>query len=121
MADREAPSDLGIAGTELWGSVTGTFDLDDREAIELEEACRVRDTIAALRSQLKADGTMLASSQGARLHPAISEIRSQQLTLARLMVTLQIPSLEEDALPASTGVRGVYALSSRAKGARSAS
>ncbi len=121
MADRETPAALGTAGAELWASVTGTFDLDDREAIELEEACRVRDTIAELRSQLQTDGTMLASSQGARLHPAISEIRSQQLTLARLMATLRIPSLEEDALPASTGVRGVYALSSKSQGARSAS
>ena len=47
-----------------------------------------------------------------RLHPAISEIRAQQLALARLLATLDVPALAEDALPPSRGVRGVYGLRS---------
>lgn len=110
-----SPEGLDASGLELWDSVAAEFDLDHREMIELEEACRVRDTIAVLRAQLAQDGTMIASSQGSRLHPVIAEIRSQQLTLARLLATLKMPALEDDDLPASTGARGVYALATRKK------
>lgn len=57
---------------------------------------------------------MIASSQGSRLHPGIAEIRQQQLALARLLATLNVPGLEDDALPASRGVRGVYGFTSTA-------
>lgn len=108
MTGRRAPVGLGTAGRKLWDSVLDDFELAEHEAAQLEEACRVRDTIAVLRAQVRTDGTMIGSSQGARLHPAIAEIRAQQLALARLLATLQVPSLEEDSLPASRGVRGVY-------------
>lgn len=84
------------------------FDLADHEAAQLEEACRVRDMIAVLRAQVLADGPMIDSSQGRRLHPAVAEVRAQQLALARLLATLAVPGLEDDELPKSRGVRGVY-------------
>lgn len=71
---------------------------------------KLRDRIAQLRALVDAEGLMIANSQGRRLHPAVSEIRAQQLTLARLLATLQVPSLDEDSLPASRGVRGVYSI-----------
>ena len=108
MTVTRAPNGLAPAGRKLWAAVTGAFDLAEHEAAQLEEACRIRDTIGTLRAQLEQDGTMLESSQGMRLHPAIAEIRAQQLALARLLATLQVPGLDEDALPPSRGVRGVY-------------
>ena len=105
---RRAPSGLSGAGRKLWDSVLAEFDLAEHEAAQLEEACRVRDTIRVLRAQVESDGTMIGSSQGARLHPAIAEIRAQQLAMARLLATLQVPALEEDSLPPARGVRGVY-------------
>lgn len=108
MTDR--PTDLGSAGTRLWDAVTSDFDLAEHELAQLEEACFVRDTIAALRDQVRADGNMIASSQGMRLHPAVGEIRAQQLALARLLASMHVPGLEEDSLPPSSGVRGVYSL-----------
>lgn len=112
MSDRCAPVGLGKPGRKLWDAVLEEFEPAEHEAAQLEEACRVRDTIATLRARLDADGLMLDSSQGSRLHPAVAEIRQQQLALARLLATLQVPGLEEDALPRSRGVRGVYALRS---------
>jgi len=109
---RRAPAGLGAPGRKLWNAVTEEFELAEHEAAQLEESCRIRDTIAALRKQLKEDGTMIPSSQGSRLHPAITEIRQQQLALARLLATLGVPGLEEDDLPASRGTRGVYPLRS---------
>lgn len=105
-----SPSGLDRPGRKLWTSVTDALELDEHESAQLEEACRVRDTIATLRGILETDGVMIASSQGSRLHPAIAEIRQQQLALARLLASLSLPALEEDALPKSAGVRGVYAL-----------
>lgn len=106
MTKHRRPNGLSAPGGKLWDAVTGDFELAEHELAQLEEACHVRDMIAALRRQIDKDGTMISSSQGARLHPAIAERRQQQLALARLLATLGVPALDEDDLPASRGVRG---------------
>lgn len=103
-----APRGFLAAGKKLWESSTAEFELADHELALLEEACRVRDRIVQLDGAVKADGLMIASSQGLRLHPAVTEARQQRLTLARLLATLQIPGLIDDDLPAARGARGVY-------------
>lgn len=103
------PTDLAQAGRELWDHISGDYELSPHEAALLEEACRTRDRIAQMRAQVAADGVMLTSSQGLRLHPAVAEERSQRLTLARLIATLGVPPLEDDDLPPARGARGVYA------------
>lgn len=110
-----APRGLKAPGTKLWAATVSDFELAEHELAQLEEACRVRDTIAKLRAAVEEDGTMIASSQGSRLHPGIAEIRQQQLALARLLATLNVPGLEDDALPPARGVRGVYGLTSAAR------
>lgn len=101
------PRGLNAAGRKLWDVSTTEFEWAEHELALLEEACRVRDRIAELDAAVKSDGLMITSSQGTRVHPAVSEARQQRLTLARLLATLQIPSLDDD-LPAARGVRGVY-------------
>lgn len=96
------------AGRRLWASVTEEFDLAEHETAQLAEACFVRDRIAKLRARVESDGLMIDSSQGSRLHPGVAEIRAQQLTLSRILATLSVPGLSDDALPPSRGVRGVY-------------
>lgn len=108
MTTNRAPAGLDAAGRKLWRSVASEYEMTEHEAAQLEEACRVRDRIAQLRALVDAEGLMLASSQGSRLHPAIAETRQQQLALARLLATLGVPGLDEDELPAARGVRGVY-------------
>jgi hypothetical protein len=103
------PRGLRAPGKRLWASITADFELAEHELAQLTEACHVRDRIAELRGLVHADGLMLASSQGMRLHPGIAEIRAQQLALARLLATLGVPPLAEDSLPPSRGVRGTYA------------
>jgi len=112
MTDHKRPPGLKPAGRRLWDAVAADFDMSEHEAAQLEEACRVRDRIAQLRAAVDTDGLMIDSSQGKRLHPAVAEIRAQQLALARLLATLALPGLDDD-LPASTGVRGVYSLESK--------
>ncbi|RJT81959.1 hypothetical protein D6T63_04215 [Arthrobacter cheniae] len=101
------PRGLNAPGRKLWDSCTDEFEWAEHELAVLEEACRIRDRVAGLDAAVKKDGLMLTSSQGSRVHPAVAEARQQRLALARLLVTLQIPGLDDD-LPPSNGVRGVY-------------
>lgn len=105
------PRNLAAPGRKLWDAAVSSFEFAGHELAMLEEACRTRDVIALLDARVSEDGLMLASSQGQRVHPALTESRHQRLTLARLLATLGIPPLEEDVLPrarAVRGVRGVY-------------
>jgi phage terminase small subunit len=101
------PRGLNAAGRRLWDASTDEFELANHELALLEEACRVRDRIVELDAAVKSGGLMISSSQGDRVHPAVSECRQQRLTLARLLATLGIPGLDDD-LPAARGARGVY-------------
>lgn len=100
-----APRGLLTAGRKLWDASTIEFELAMHELAILEEACRTRDRISQLDKKVSEDGLMLSSSQGERMHPAIGEARQQRMTLARLLATLSIPPLAEDALPVARGVR----------------
>jgi len=110
MSRPRTPAGLASAGKRLWAAVLADFDLAEHEQAQLAEACFVRDRIDQLRRQVDADGLMIASSQGLRLHPGVAEIRAQQLTLARLLASLRVPPLAEDSLPPARAVRGVYAI-----------
>lgn len=101
------PAGLKAAGRALWASIVADFEMNTAEAAQLEEACRTRDRIKELDAAVVNDGLMIASSQGMRLHPAVTEARAQRLALARILATLGVPGLDED-LPASRPVRGVY-------------
>lgn len=104
------PRGLKLAGKKLWDVSTAECEFADHELAILEEACRVRDRIVELDAAVVTDGLMLPSSQGSRVHPAVGEARQQRLALARLLATLQIPGLDDDAPPVRgvRGVRGVY-------------
>lgn len=96
----KTPRNLSAAGRKLWDAATDEFDWADHELAILEESCRTRDRIVQLDKAVDDDGLMLPSSQGSRVHPAVSEARQQRLALARLLVLLGIPALEDD--PAAT-------------------
>jgi hypothetical protein len=103
----KTPRNLNGAGRRLWDAATDEFDWADHELAVLEEACRTRDRIVQLDKAVSDEGLMLPSSQGSRVHPAVAEARQQRLALARLLVSLGIPALEDD-LPASRRVHGVH-------------
>lgn len=107
-AKPRTPAGLKTAGKRLWTAIIGRFEMADHELVMLEEACRIRDRLVDLREQVTRDGVMIPSSQGDRVHPAVGEGRQQQLALARILVTLGVPALDEDRLPTSRRIRGVY-------------
>jgi hypothetical protein len=107
-----APRGLNPAGRRLWDSVTGDFELQSHELLLLEQAARTADLIAQLQTRIDADGPVLLTG---RNHPAVAEIRQQRITLARLLVALQVPAGDEDAKSGQRrGIRGVYRMDGHA-------
>lgn len=107
MEEPKTPTHLLAAGRELWKASLADVEFSPQELSILEEACRTRDNVRALDAAVRKDGVMIASSQGSRLHPAIAEARQQRRVLAQMLVTLQIPGLDDD-LPNTRSVRGLH-------------
>lgn len=99
MKITSAPTGLRGSGRRLYLSVTGDFELSDHELARLVEACHVMVTIEALRKIVADDGMVISGSQGDRVHPAVAEIRAQQLALSRILSALDIPMPGEDSKP----------------------
>lgn len=103
------PTGLRASGRALWRAVLGDYELDEHETALLREACRTVDSIDALQAVLDAEGVMSESSQGVRTHPALTELRQQRVTFARLLTAMRIPQGEADGRAQVRGsVRGVY-------------
>ncbi|MGH3968464.1 MAG: terminase, partial [Mycobacterium sp.] len=54
-------------------------------------ACKTRDFIADLRAKVAAEGSIIDSRQGPRLHPAAVETRMASLALLKLVGGLGLP------------------------------
>jgi phage terminase small subunit len=104
----QTPRNLAAGSRKLWDAATDEFDWADHELAVLEQACRTFDRIVQLDRAVSEGGSMLASSQGSRVHPAVAEARQQRLALTRLLVSLGIPALTEDGAANSRGARGFY-------------
>jgi hypothetical protein len=73
----------------------------------------VADTCETLQPVVDAEGALSTSRLGEpRAHPALVELRAQQLLLARLIVALRVPLGDQDeVVPVRSqrgGLRGVY-------------
>ena len=94
------PAGLGAAGRRVWREITGTWDLDGREAQLLVEACRCLDAAAELDAAVARDGVTVSGASGQlRQHPALSEARQQRLAAAKLLGLLDLPASEDDQRP----------------------
>ena len=90
------PSGLKAAGKDLWRKSLADNEFAAHELVLLESACRFRDTIKALDAEVAKKGVLIPSPQGERVNPVIAEARQQRMALARMLVTLDIPGLEDD-------------------------
>jgi hypothetical protein len=104
----KAPRGLGPAGRKLWHSVIDVFELDEYESSLLLQAARTSDLLEDLQAAIDRDGAMVRTHDGDwKPNPAAIEIRLQRLALARLVVTLRVPS-EDEAPRRGSAARGVY-------------
>jgi P27 family predicted phage terminase small subunit len=114
-----APAGLDKAGRALWRGILTDVSAKasdeftaDLPAIDLEllaQACAIKDRIAALDAVVKRDGVTSRGSKGQKIvHPAVGEIRQQQLALSRLLTALGIedgsPEVQADS-PATIQAR----------------
>ncbi len=96
----------------MWRAVVSEYELEEHELLLLREAVRTADVLDDLALLVARDGALIASSQGDRAHPALTEARQQRIALARLFAALRLPAGEEgegERRPQRRmGVRGVY-------------
>lgn len=96
MAEQRIPSPpkgSGPGGRALWRSILVDFRLDQHELTLLREAVRVTDRLDALAVVIAAQGVM--DPETGKAHPALVEARQQEITLARLLAVLRMPTGEE--------------------------
>ncbi len=98
----------------LHGALLAGFDLGPHELVLVEEACRTLATCDELALVLELEGLIVAGQAGVpKMHPAVVELRHQRTTLARLLVALRVPDLDEagdgsGARGQRRGIRGVH-------------
>jgi hypothetical protein len=94
-ADPPLPEGLAAAGSALWRSVVGTFNLDQHLAAVLEAACREADVAAAADLAVTQAGAWITDARGnVRAHPGLAVARSSRLATARLLRALSLPAKE---------------------------
>ena len=91
------PEGLAAAGRRLWVSILADLpsemELEARELVVLEAACRQADAVAVLERAVKRDGVMVKGASGQRrLNGAVSEVRQGRIALARLLGDLDLPA-----------------------------
>jgi hypothetical protein len=100
------------AGEKLTASVLAVWDLDEHELLQLAQAAKLADRLAALDAIVDDQGVMVAGTAdtAARVHPALIESRQSRIALARLLAALRLPTDSHGTGRAQrrTGVRGPY-------------
>lgn len=90
------------------------WELDARELLILESACRQADSNAALEAALAEDGVTVKGSMGQRrLNAAVTELRQGRLALERLLASLALPGDEGAGAQTAAQKRASAAASSR--------
>lgn len=118
------PTGLGASGRRFWRETCTEYVLSGPERALLEQACRTMDRLAALDAAVVRDGVTVEGSAGQpRAHPALVELRAQQLVLGKVLAQLELPDEEGDSLPSLTEARARRAAQARwrphnAKGGR---
>jgi hypothetical protein len=89
------PKRLRRSGRALWRDVVAEYVLTAAELRLLGEVCAVADRIDALEQVLAEEGVVSEGSTRQRVvHPAVSELRQQQLAFGRLLAQLSLPDPE---------------------------
>ncbi len=109
------PSGTRASGRRLWASIVTVFELEEHELALLREAVRTVDTLDRLDALVRADGGMIDTPSGVKVHPGLVEARQLRIALARLLAALRLPDGEVGAESQGrrqrrAGARGVYGI-----------
>lgn len=89
------PTGLKGGGLRLWNKITTEFGMETSELAVLEEVCRTKTRIDQLDKIVDAEGLVIESPQGKKVHPAAVESRQVRNVFNQLAKTLRFP-VEED-------------------------
>jgi len=107
---RRAPDGLQKPGKRMWSAILTEFDLDERELLVLEQACRQADNVAALEAEIAASGLVTPGSKGQmRLSPTVTELRQARLAVSRLLTDLALPDQDDQSEPSRRGRKAAEA------------
>ena len=111
------PSGTRASGRRLWASIVAVYELEEHELALLREAVRTVDTLDRLAAVVRADGGMIDTPTGVKVHPGLVEARQLRIALARLLAALRLPDAEvgtesQGRRQRRAGARGVYQLKS---------
>lgn len=102
----ELRASLGTRGRRLWDAILGGdegLDGDQHDMELIAETCRILDVIDGLSQAVKRDGVTVDGSRGQTVvHPAVAELRQQQIAFSRLIAQL---NLDEEELGAMLSAR----------------
>jgi ribosomal protein L13E len=70
----QPPRKLGEHGLSLWQSIQFEYKVDDAAGRELlAQACEAADRITRLAERIDADGEVIETENGPKVHPAVKE------------------------------------------------
>ena len=75
-------------GRRFVREVTAALEFEPHEAALLEQAAKTLDIVQALQADVDRLGTLTPDG---RVQPALTELRQQRLTFARLIASLRLP------------------------------
>lgn len=102
------PAKLGPRGTAFWRAVVDRYDLELDAVQLLVEVVRLLDVMDELAKDVAELGTIVETAAGgAKLNPAVAELRASKAALGRLLAQLGLPDENDATLasPVSAGAR----------------
>jgi hypothetical protein len=104
------PRGTGPSGRALWRRIItdlpADWELDQRDLEVLARAAACADRISKLQKAINADGVVLNTEHGPRLHPAAGELRQLETAMVRHLAQID---LEPDAARQTAKSRGARA------------
>jgi hypothetical protein len=95
------PRKLGRCGMALWDAVTGEYRIEDAGGVELlMQACLASDRVEALAAAIDADGEIMRTRTGARVHPGLKDEVALRAFIVR---TIEKLGLNFEAVRSSAG------------------
>lgn len=117
MTQPKPPTGLGSAGRALWRAIAKEHELDARQRVQLEEACRAKDRLDKLDAVLRGDAdtwmhlAVDPQSNGTvyelRITNALSKANDTANLLKQLLAALRLPDADTGKRPQQRGPRGV--------------
>jgi hypothetical protein len=85
------PKKLAKSGTSLWREVQAEFAIEDVGGRELLfQCCQAKDRLERLQVRIDADGEIVRTPSGPKLHPAVAEERALRGFIVRTLTKLGI-------------------------------